>query len=70
MSLTPIVGEVHSFDLLSSPQMAYHGNDRAPPNALSFIFPHTFLQVNLELAAGLTGQVYRGHPLKAIVTLH
>ena len=33
---------------------------------LSFVFPHTFLQANTELAAGLTGEVYRNHPLEAI----
>jgi hypothetical protein len=33
---------------------------------LSFVFPHTFLHKNLELAAGLTGELYRNHPLQAI----
>ena len=33
---------------------------------LSFAFPHAFLQSNLDLATGLTGEVYRDHPLRAI----
>jgi len=33
---------------------------------LSFVFPHAFLQANLDLAAGLTGAQYRNHPLQAI----
>lgn len=33
---------------------------------LSFAFPHSFLQANLELATGLTGEMYRDHPLIAV----
>jgi hypothetical protein len=33
---------------------------------LSFVFPHAFLQANLELASGLTGEMYKNHPLEAI----
>jgi hypothetical protein len=33
---------------------------------LSFVFPHTSLQSNLEIAQGLTGAQYASHPLRAI----
>jgi hypothetical protein len=33
---------------------------------LSYIFPHAFLQSQLDIALGFTGLGYRNHPLKAI----
>lgn len=33
---------------------------------LSFAFPHTFLQGNLEIANALTSEMYRDHPLRSI----
>lgn len=33
---------------------------------LSFVFPHAFLQANLEIAQAITAEPYRHHPLQAI----